>query len=177
MRGEIVTIRENLATSTRYTRVSATARQDAATEIFMRRLFLLGIVAAFVAAQASAATTPSEELIFSAHAFECQPFEFAELDSMPKEELQGAYCSYAVGAKQSSKRADLAKEKHKNNSTVLVGLIEDHVKFLDQCAQGMVKTSALLKRKYKQSTNDCTPMTEKLEAALSKSSSAAQNNN
>ncbi len=87
---------------------------------------------------------------------------------MPREELSGAYCSYSIGATQATKRADIAKEKHKNNSTVLMGLIEDHVKFLEQCAQGLEKTSAILKRKYKQSTNDCASMTEKFENSLNK---------
>jgi len=112
-----------------------------------------------------AADAPGE-LVFSSRAFQCQPFEFAEVDSMPVLELQGAFCSYDLGAKRSSKRTAEAKEKYQGNHVVISGFLSEHIRTLGQCASGMEKVADTLRRKHAQKPADCAQMHQELEARM-----------
>ncbi|MCA1857425.1 hypothetical protein LE190_16045 [Massilia oculi] len=107
-----------------------------------------------------------EELRFSARAFQCQSLEFAEIDAMPAIELQGAFCSYDLGAKRSSKRMAEAKEKYQGNHVVISGLLSDHIRTLGQCTAGMEKVSDTLRRKHAAKPADCAKMHAELEARM-----------
>lgn len=133
----------------------------------MLLLRLLKIYLPMATALSATTALAQEEVKFSARAFQCQAYEFAELDSMSRGELQGAYCSYSIGADRASKRNATVKEKYKEQPRILAGLLGDHVRFLEGCAQGLSKTQDLLSRKFAGPAPDCKPMAEKTASARS----------
>lgn len=139
----------------------------------MKNIPPLVAVMLFLCVQSANAAEAASDLPFSMRAFQCEQFEFAELDSMPAAELKGAFCSYAIGSDQSSKRAAIMKEKYKDNPAIRGALLGDHITLLQQCTRGMEKTLDVLKRKFSEQPADCKPMTAMIEARMDKAKARA----
>lgn len=117
----------------------------------------------------------STDMRISPRAFQCQQYEYAELDAMQKGELQGAFCSYVLGADQASKRNDLTKEKYADQPAILAPLLGDYIRFSENCSRGMEKTMDILSRKFSSQAPDCKPVIEKFEIAIAKRKAALSN--
>ena len=115
----------------------------------------------------------SSALPFSIRAFQCEQYEFAELDSMPAPELKGAFCSYAAGSDRSKKQAAAMTEKYKDNPTVRSALLGDHIALLQQCTKGMEKVLDTLRRKFAEQPSECAPMISMIESRMAKAKAAS----
>jgi hypothetical protein len=97
----------------------------------------------------------------NARAFgECAALEYAEIDSMPREELEGLYCSYSAGANMALRLGDAAVAKQ-TNLTVKAALLGDQIRTLDRCTHGLSKAIEAFHRKYPGEKPDCSKMPEK----------------
>jgi hypothetical protein len=134
----------------------------------MKRRAVTVAIAALSFGSGFAAATPLSDLNFSGRAFQCESYEFAEIDSMSRDELQGAYCSYVIGSKRASKRNEETKEKYRDQPRILSALLGDHIQFLERCSQGMNKTSDLFSRKFHAPAPDCAAMAEKVDGIMEK---------
>lgn len=117
-----------------------------------------------------AAFAEPSDLKFSPRAFQCEAYEFAELESMQRAELEGMYCSYSIGAARLSRRNDETKVKYADQPQILAALLGDNIRLQDQCVRGMAKVQDLIARKYTTFAPNCSPMAEKIETALAKQS-------
>jgi hypothetical protein len=110
---------------------------------------------------AQAAPAEPVALKISMRGLECLAFEFSEIDSMPKEEVESLYCSYARGAKISETATRKAEESYADQPRVRVAILDKHVSFLGKCIQGMSKTREIFVRKFPKEKIDCSKMPEK----------------
>lgn len=112
-----------------------------------------------------ATSAAPKELKANLRGLECERFEFAEIDSLPRDELEALYCSYSLGAKISEKTTKDAEVKHEGHPKVLVALLSRHVSILDRCLGGMAKTRETFTRKFKGEKIDCSKLSVRSEQA------------
>lgn len=118
----------------------------------------------YFAAMADDAVYPK----LSIRAFQCQPYEYAEINDMSRAELDGAYCGYIAGGDFAKSRADLNREKYKEQPNTIAALLGDYVRQSERCTQGLEKVSDSLSRKFSASPPDCKAALAKLEEARRK---------
>lgn len=94
----------------------------------------------------------------SLRGLQCEAFEFSELDSMPREELEGLYCSYSQGSASSTKISDIELAKYPNDPRTQVALLNQQVSFLGRCSRGMSKAREVFSRKHPSQKLDCSKL-------------------
>ena len=110
-----------------------------------------------------AAPAKRADLKLNPRAFECAPMEYSEIDSMPREELEGLYCSYVVGSDVMHKISNASVERA-SDPRVKAALLGDSVRNLERCTSGMAKAIAAFNRKHPGEKPDCTEMKAQVEA-------------
>jgi len=113
---------------------------------------------------AVATTQQPATLKLNSRAFgECAAIEYAEIDSMPRHELEGLYCSYAIGSDTVSRINNASVEKA-SDPRIKAALLGDLVRSLERCNAGLSKALSAFNRKYPGEKPDCTEMKAKIEA-------------
>lgn len=104
--------------------------------------------------EAPATAQKPKVLMLNMRAFECQPFEFSELDSMSKEDLEATVCSVNRGndAYNSINRAGVDNQA---NPQVKIALMRQGLSHMQQCREAYTKTSDLFLRKFHGESMDC----------------------
>lgn len=117
-------------------------------------------------AQAASAPQRTGEMKINTRPFtSCATLEFAEIDSMPREELKGLYCSYSVGS-DTKKRINDEQVAKTTDPGLQARLIGDFITDLGRCTRGMSQARETFTRKYPQAQLDCTQMKEQVRANL-----------
>lgn len=99
----------------------------------------------------------------SSRALECAPIEFSEIDVMPRDELEGLYCTYVAAIKIS----DASSKKALDGATepsVRAALLRQQLSVSTQCTRGMSKSMDVIQRKYPGSRPDCSKLPVNLPA-------------
>lgn len=122
-----------------------------------------------VPALAPQPTTPTA-MKLSSRGMQCEAYEFSELDSMPREEIEGLHCSYSQGSASYVKISEIEIAKHPNDPRTQSALLTRQVSFLEQCLRGMGKTREVFKRKFAGQKIDCSKMPSTNTAAPTPSS-------
>jgi hypothetical protein len=133
--------------------------------VFMKMLVYRGTVCfMFMLASVAIAAEPVVPKL-SIRAMQCQPYEYAELNAMPRRELEGAFCGYVAGFDALKKQVDLSREQYQEQPGVLAALRGDFIQQSQRCTQGIEKTADLLSRKFSATVPDCTASLADLEEA------------
>lgn len=122
------------------------------------------ITAASSAKITQSAPSSRVALKLNARAFgECSPMEYSEIDSMPREELEGLYCSYVIGSDTMHKISNASVEKA-SDPRIRAALLGDSVRNLERCGSGMAKAISAFNRKHPGEKPDCTEMKAQIDA-------------
>lgn len=100
------------------------------------------------------------QLKLNGRAFNCEAFEFSEIDSWKKNELESASCSFqlAIDVDEQTTKKLMAQQ---NDARVNVYLAQKNVNTLEKCSTNRSKIDALLDRKYPGTKLDCARMKRK----------------
>jgi hypothetical protein len=125
-------------------------------------------------APASPLVAPVGPLVVNARAFgECAALEYAEIDSMPRAELEGLYCSYLAGADVVRRIGDASIAKQANLS-IKAALMGDQIRRLERCTAGMTKAVEAFNRKFAGEKADCSKMPGRLAPQPKELASSAE---
>jgi hypothetical protein len=100
---------------------------------------------------------PAKASVVNFRAFECQRFEFSELDSLSKTDLEAAICSIDAGYRMSNESSDafIAKQSDPRIKAVL---LQRQIGKMEQCRSERTKASDLFLRKFPNDTLDCSKL-------------------
>lgn len=100
------------------------------------------------------------QLKLNGRAFNCEAFEFSEIDSWKKHELESASCSFqlAIDVDEQTTKKLMAQQ---NDPRVNVYLAQKNVNTLEKCSANRSKIDGLLDKKYPGTKLDCTRMKRK----------------
>lgn len=106
-------------------------------------------------------------------AMQCEAFEFSELDSFKKDELESASCSYQLGIEISDKSTEkvIAQQSDPKVTTML---LQRKIAMLDKCGSGMQKVDNLFQRKFPDAKMDCSKMRRATPNSTAPQDSASQ---
>lgn len=105
--------------------------------------------------------SPDRKLKLSLRGMQCESIEFAELDAMPADELEGLYCSYDLGFKSSEKVNKQMMEKHDGSPNVQAVLLQRHIATMERCMRGTTKSGDVFRRKFPEMKTDCSKLMQK----------------
>ena len=128
-------------------------------------------------AVAKPAQSVDRKLKLSSRGLQCGAIEFQELDSMPADDLEGLYCSYALGSEISQKTHKESVDKHADNPRIKIALIEKQLVELDRCGRGLARTGDIFRRKFSEMKIDCSklPQSKAIDSASQEGAPSAQN--
>lgn len=94
------------------------------------------------------AAAPKEKpLEFHVRAYECEPMEFAELNSMKKLELESAFCSAGQGWKDAHNDSEALKNDG-SSAQIQILMTQRYLKKMKTCVDFQGKSGDLLSRKF-----------------------------
>lgn len=97
-------------------------------------------------------------LAISIRGLDCEAIEYAELDAMKPDELESLYCSYRMGAQQSTESNDRLMESNQGSPAIKAALLQRYIAALERCSRGSSKTWDANARKNPTSKPDCSKM-------------------
>lgn len=88
----------------------------------------------------------------------CESFEYGELDSMTRDELEGLYCSFRLGEDISKRVTDKSMAEHSDNPNIQAAVLSRHIQLSERCMRSMGKSDDLFRRKFPGEKIDCSRM-------------------
>lgn len=116
---------------------------------------------------------PPSKLRPNIRAMQCEAFEFSELDSFKKDELEAASCSYQLGMEINDKSTEkvIAQQSDPKVTTML---LQRKIAMLEKCGSGMQKVDNLFQRKFPDAKMDCSKMRRATPNSTAPQDSASQ---
>jgi len=96
-------------------------------------------------------------LMVNFRAYECQKFEFSELDSFDRSNLEAAICSFDAGNRMSTESSDAFIAKQ-SDPRIKAGLLQRQIGKMEQCRNERTKAFDLFTRKFPDAMPDCTKL-------------------
>jgi len=100
---------------------------------------------------------PSQKLTVNPRALQCEHFEFSEIDSFSKNDLESAICSFDAGDRIASSVGEASVAKQSDPS-VKVALLRRQLAHTEQCHSERTKALDVFRRKFGGGMPDCLKM-------------------
>ena len=94
-------------------------------------------------------------LLVNSRAVQCKKIDFAELNTVDKNELESIYCGYIVGELVSEATIKAQEVKYANDPKMQVYLAEARINELMQCTAPKTEIIDILNRKFKGQRFEC----------------------
>lgn len=96
-------------------------------------------------------------LMVNFRAIDCEQFEFSELDSYGKNDLEAAICSFDAGDRFKEESSRLVVEKQVD-PVVKTALLRQRLASMQRCQSERIKATQLFSRKFPEAGIDCSKM-------------------